>query len=190
MSSHHIVREKQEPALLVLSLTGFDAEHLGQLLEWSPTVIATPDTIWQLLAEDIHVDWLLTESNENPTTQTDLHLISSKPGQWMADGMGELISKSYPAVNVITDDLLIENYLPYLEQLTIVIYCQQQKAYAIKSGFEKWKPAGTIIKLMQLPVKLAVENLSRLDENTYEVTSDGFIKLIFNDTTIMISEQI
>ena len=41
MSSHHIVREKQEPALLVLGLDSFPAELLGQLLEWNPTVIAT-----------------------------------------------------------------------------------------------------------------------------------------------------
>ncbi|MFD2144372.1 hypothetical protein [Mucilaginibacter antarcticus] len=43
MSSHHIVREKQEPALLVLGLDGFDEEQLGQLLEWSPTLMAPPN---------------------------------------------------------------------------------------------------------------------------------------------------
>ena len=41
MSSHHIVREKQEPALLVLGLNNFSTELLGQLLEWNPTVITT-----------------------------------------------------------------------------------------------------------------------------------------------------
>ena len=45
MSSHHIVREKQEPALLVLGLDDFPDELLGQLLEWSPTVIVTADTV-------------------------------------------------------------------------------------------------------------------------------------------------
>ncbi|RZK41505.1 MAG: thiamine pyrophosphokinase, partial [Pedobacter sp.] len=39
MSSHHIVREKQEPALYIHQLGNFDEEKLGQLLEWSPTVL-------------------------------------------------------------------------------------------------------------------------------------------------------
>ena len=39
MSSHHIVKEKQEPALYIHQLGDFNEEFLGQLLEWSPTVI-------------------------------------------------------------------------------------------------------------------------------------------------------
>jgi thiamine pyrophosphokinase len=59
MSSHHIVREKQEPALLVLSLTDFSFELLGQLLEWSPTLIAITETAIQLHENQIKVDWLI-----------------------------------------------------------------------------------------------------------------------------------
>jgi len=33
----------QEPALLILSLEGFEYENLGQILEWSPTVIVQQD---------------------------------------------------------------------------------------------------------------------------------------------------
>lgn len=53
MSSHHIVREKQEPALLVLSMDAFDEEMLGQLLEWSPTVICSTGTAEKLDASGI-----------------------------------------------------------------------------------------------------------------------------------------
>jgi len=55
MSSHHVVREKQEPALLVLGLGNFPDELLGQLLEWSPTVIATPQTAEELVVKGIKV---------------------------------------------------------------------------------------------------------------------------------------
>ena len=56
MSSHHVVREKQEPALLVLGLDGFDDELLGQLLEWSPTVITTQQIAERLNAYGIKID--------------------------------------------------------------------------------------------------------------------------------------
>ena len=47
MSSHHVVKEKQEPGLLILDPGDFDNEYLGQLLEWSPTVlIADSLTAW------------------------------------------------------------------------------------------------------------------------------------------------
>src|SRR6202012_5572544 len=60
-SSHHIVREKQEPALLILGLDNFPDELLGQLLEWSPTVIVTPQTADKVHALEIKIDWLITD---------------------------------------------------------------------------------------------------------------------------------
>ncbi len=60
MSSHHIVREKQEPALLVLGLDSFSDELLGQLLEWSPTVIVTELTAERINAYGIKIDWIIS----------------------------------------------------------------------------------------------------------------------------------
>jgi len=39
MSSHHIVREKQEPALIIANGEACSTELLNQLLEWSPFVV-------------------------------------------------------------------------------------------------------------------------------------------------------
>ena len=39
MSSHHIVRERQEPALLITDVYSIDPELVGQLLEWSLSLI-------------------------------------------------------------------------------------------------------------------------------------------------------
>ncbi|MEB0250004.1 thiamine pyrophosphokinase, partial [Mucilaginibacter sp. 5B2] len=61
MSSHHIVREKQEPALLLLSLDNFSEELLGQLLEWSPTVIATPLIAEQMNSYEIKIDIIVAD---------------------------------------------------------------------------------------------------------------------------------
>jgi thiamine pyrophosphokinase len=39
MSSHHIVRDDQEPALIIANGASCNPELLGQLLEWSPLVV-------------------------------------------------------------------------------------------------------------------------------------------------------
>jgi len=64
MSSHHIVREKQEPALLILELGLFEEEHLGQLLEWSPTVLVNDASAEKLHSLGIKFDMLLTQTED------------------------------------------------------------------------------------------------------------------------------
>src|SRR5690606_40296637 len=58
MSSHHIVRENQEPALLVEDFAALSEEYLGQLLEWSPTIITSLENLDYFLTRDIKVDIL------------------------------------------------------------------------------------------------------------------------------------
>lgn len=55
MSSHHFVREGQEPDIIVAGCD-IDTEILGPLLEWSPRVIAIDDAVEKLLLEQIKVD--------------------------------------------------------------------------------------------------------------------------------------
>ena len=56
MSSHHIVREKQEPALYIHHLGNFDEENLGQLLEWSPTIVVAASEYEKALSLGIKID--------------------------------------------------------------------------------------------------------------------------------------
>lgn len=59
MSSHHIVRDKQEPALLIANGESCQPELLGQLLEWSPVVVVLDRAIWRVFELGIKVDVLL-----------------------------------------------------------------------------------------------------------------------------------
>lgn len=59
MSSHHIIREKQEPALIIANGEACSMEILGQLLEWSPTVVVLDGAIKRVLDLGIKIDvWL------------------------------------------------------------------------------------------------------------------------------------
>ena len=59
MSSHHIVRDDQEPALIIANGASCSEELMGQLLEWSPLVIVLDSAIERVLELGIKVDVLL-----------------------------------------------------------------------------------------------------------------------------------
>ena len=188
MSSHHIIREKQEPALLVLGMDNFSDELFGQLLEWSPTVMVTEAIAEKLNAYGIKVDWILTDGNDD--IQSDVKVLTLNGGSSVITALNHLIANNYPAVNVVTDELALNDYLPFSGKINLVIFFGDQKIYAVNSGFSKWKPAGEIIKLLSQPANLKVTGLEMIQENQYKTTTDGFFTIQFNGPSLFISESL
>lgn len=60
MSSHHIVRERQEPALLITDIYSIDIDLVGQILEWSPTIITDIDSYEAVTSQNYKVDVIFT----------------------------------------------------------------------------------------------------------------------------------
>lgn len=189
MSSHHIVREKQEPALLLLSLEGFDDEQLGQLLEWSPTVMATPLVAEQLNAFGIKIDWIVGD-DAAADIQSDIKYLRTGGRPAHIAAFDYLVDKGYPSVNVVTDEFELDQYLPYAARITLVVFYQQQKIYGVESGFSKWKPAGDAIKIISHPKNLKTQGLTKIDQNTYKTEADGFFSLTFDDKLLFIAESL
>lgn len=189
MSSHHIVREKQEPALLVLGLEGFPEELLGQLLEWSPTLVTTPFTAEKLNTFGIKVDWIITDEDKEEL-QSDVKLISSGDDTLTGAALKYLIKQNYPAVNIVTDILELNDYEGYADKINLVIFYQQQKIYAVNSGFSKWKPAGEVIRLLLTPVGLNYSGLEQTTPDSYKTTHDGFFTLQFEQPFLFIAEDL
>jgi thiamine pyrophosphokinase len=191
LSSHHIVREKQEPALLVLGLDNFTDELLGQLLEWSPTVVVTPDSAEQLNAMGIKVDVVM--GADNADLQSDIKTIPAKGGNLTQAALTYLTDNGYPAVNIVTDAFLVDDYLPYISRINIVVYHAGRKIYPVHSGFNKWKPAGeaiSIISIISEAHNLQVSGLDQVSENEYLTVADGFFTLKFEQPYLLIAEDI
>ena len=148
MSSHHIIREKQEPALLVLGLDNFPVELLGQLLEWSPTIIAIPQTAAILIANGIKIDWLIDDGSAD-VLQADVKLISAGDESLISTALEFLAGNEYRAVNIITDEVVLHDYSHFTDKLDIVIFRDKKKIYAVNPGFSKWKPAGEFIEVLE-----------------------------------------
>jgi thiamine pyrophosphokinase len=188
MSSHHIVREKQEPALLVLGLDNFTDELLGQLLEWSPTVVVTADTAEQLNAMGIKVDVVINADNSD--LQSDIKTIAALGGNLTRAALAFLTDDGYPAVNIVTDEFLVDDYLPYISRINIVVYHAGQKIYPVHSGFNKWKPADEAVSIMGVAKNLQVSGLNQISESEYTTTTDGFFSLHFEQPYLLIAESI
>jgi thiamine pyrophosphokinase len=189
MSSHHIVREKQEPALLVLGMDNFPEELLGQLLEWSPTVITTPHTAEKLDSFGIKVDWIITDG-ENEGLQSDVKLMPTAGDSLTDAAFKYLIAHNYPAVNIVTDELELNDFLAYTDKINLVIFHNGQKIYAVSSGFSKWKPAGEAITVLSQPDALVYNGLEKTGAGTYKTLHDGFFTLQFEQPFLFVAEPL
>ena len=168
MSSHHIVRDEQEPALLIANGAACDPELLGQLLEWSPTVVVLDSAIWRVLDLDVKVDVLLGDFDR----ALDLNLVRARqypieiipaPDQDKTDlqkGIELLIERGYPAVNIVwatgrrADHTLanLTDIVRYKDQIRIVVFDDYSKVFPLRGTFRKWYTKDTPLSLLPVGV--------------------------------------
>jgi len=189
MSSHHVVREKQEPALLLLSLDNFPDEMLGQLLEWSPTVITNASTAEKLNAYGIKIDYLI--GNETAAVfQSDIKQLRPGNGEIIHSALKFLVDNGYPSVNIVADDLDLDEFKHFASVINLVIFHDRKKIYPVRPGFSKWQPAGAMIEILSPPADLHSTGLLPAGNRQYRTISDGFFTLSFNSDFIFIAEEI
>jgi len=179
MSSHHIVREKQEPALYIHDLGNFDEEYLGQILEWSPTLIVNSAVYEKVISLGLKVDVILNTFDGIVPQENTKSIIGA--GDEYNTVLNYLISEKYPAVNVIDNGKKLEDLSFYLTKINIVLFSSTEKSYAIKTGFRVWKPAGSIF-LIDVVSYFEASNLMQKDEREFEVVKDGFVEFDFTTT--------
>ncbi len=166
MSSHHIVRDDQEPALIIANGASCSSDLLGQLLEWSPIVIVLDNAIDRVLQLDIKVDVLLGDfdDNFNPEIYKDKQYpleIVHTPNQDKTDlekAFDYLISKNHKAVNVVwatgkrADHTItnITSIVQYRNKLKIVLLDDHSKIFLLQPKFEKWYTKSTPISLIPI----------------------------------------
>jgi thiamine pyrophosphokinase len=166
MSSHHIVRDDQEPALIIANGASCNPELLGQLLEWSPLVIVLDSAMERVMKLDIKVDVLLGDfdrdfnANYYKEKQYPIEIVHT-PDQNKTDlekAFDYLYKRNIPAVNVVwatgkrTDHTItnLTNIVRYREKLKIVILDDHSKVFLLPKRFEKWYTADTPISLIPI----------------------------------------
>ena len=217
MSSHHIVREDQEPALIIANGESCDAELLGQLLEWSPFVIVLDAAIQRVMHLDIKVDVLLGDfdrdfdfayyqKNQHPI---EIVKIIDQDKTDLEKAFDYLIDKKIPAVNVVwatgkrADHCIsnITNIVRYRNLIKIVILDDYSKIFLLPKKFKKWYVKDTIISLIpvgnvvgittsNLFYELNNDNLSMgyKSGNSNHVAQDGLISIEHQSGDLLLME--
>jgi thiamine pyrophosphokinase len=188
MSSHHIVREKQEPALLIMSLEGFSAEYLGQLLEWSPTVIVAESVYEQADSMGIKIDGLVT-NNQQYHAQEHTRFIPYE-AEILEDALKYLVAEGYPAVNIIASHFALKDYVFFVDLINLVIFNPGSKIFPVRTGFSKWAAAGEKVYLMHDINHLEVQGLQQVKHHQFVTEKDGFYSLAFHQPFIFIAEEL
>jgi thiamine pyrophosphokinase len=217
MSSHHIVRDDQEPALIIANGASCQPELLGQLLEWSPLVVVLDSAIERVISLDIKVDVLLGDFDRDfdpevyKTKQYPLEIVHT-PDQNKTDlekALDYLIERKMPAVNIVwatgkrADHTItnLTNIVRYRDLIKIVILDDHSKIFLLPNKFEKWYTAGTPISLIPIGVVKGIHSQNLVyplandtltigyrTGSSNAVASDGLVTIEHSDGDLLLME--
>ena len=217
MSSHHIVRDDQEPALIIANGASCSEELLGQLLEWSPLVIVLDSAIERVLELGIKIDVLLGDFDRGfdadyyAAKQYPIEIIHT-PDQDKTDlekAFDYLVQKGHRAANVVwatgkrADHTItnITSIVQYREKLKIVILDDHSKVFLLPKRFEKWYTANTPISLIPIgnvsgittenlfyPLKNDGLTIGYKTGSSNHVTNDGIVIIEHREGDLLLME--
>lgn len=217
MSSHHIVRDDQEPALIIANGAACNEELLGQLLEWSPLVIVLDSAIERVLELGIKIDVLLGDFDRGfdaeyyKESQYPIEIVHT-PNQDKTDlekAFEYLIEKGHKAANVIwatgkrADHTItnITNIVRFRESLKIVILDDHSKIFLLPNKFEKWYTKDSIISLIPIgevsgihsknlfyPLQNDTLSIGIRTGSSNHVTEDGIVTIEHSKGNLLLME--
>lgn len=218
MSSHHIVRENQEAALLIANGEACSMDLLGDLMEWSPLVVVLDGAIHRVLEFGIRTDvWLGDFDSGISIQEEDLIQVGGvkkvhAPDQDKTDlqkGIEYLIANGHKAVNIVwaTGRRLDHTFhnvaiiAQYREQIAISLIDNHSRVYPLPNNFKKWYPKGRVISLIPVGIAqgITTKNLryplqqGKLElpwetGNSNEVEEDGFVEIVYESGFLLMME--
>ena len=146
MSSHHFVKDKQEPAVLILEVDQIKFDQVSPLLEWVPTVLVSENALDQVLSWGIKIDVILAsetfqaENQHLLEEQYPVKFINIFDDNYLLAGIDYLASTEHKAVHLIgISHLESFDLQDKLEVMNFTILDGDWKYYPVKSGeFKKW----------------------------------------------------
>lgn len=154
MSSHHFVKEDQEPALIIASVTHKTFEKIKPLLEWSPRIIVHYATLDSILNWGIKFDGVICTADLKSSVEKKL--AEYEPIEWfiysksfLRETITEVMTRNIAAVQIM--DAQEDCPLAELERLNIhsvTLLTDSIRWSLIKSKkWHKWLPANSLIHI-------------------------------------------
>lgn len=217
MSSHHIVRQNQEPALIIANGQACDYELLGQLLEWSPFIVVLDGALSRVLDLGIHFDVVLgdfdsiTHSDRIKVEALGIKLQYS-PDQEKTDlqkGLDYLIENKHSAVNIVwatgmRADHSFNNICTlgwYKDKIQATILDDHSRIYVLPKTFTKKFNTNDILSLipigkvtginstgLQFPLINHELSTDTSTGSSNKVIGDGLVKIQYSSGTLLAME--
>lgn len=217
MSSHHIVRDDQEPALIIANGESCSSELLGQLLEWSPLVVVLDSAMHRVNELGIKVDVLIgdfdhgfePESFKNVQYPLEIVQVKEQDSTDLEKAFMYLIKRGIPSANVVWGtgkrmDHTITNLtslVKFQDKLKVVILDDYSKVFLLSKDFKKWYPAKSIISLIPIgkvngitssnllyPLENDSLELGYRTGSSNSVLEDGIVSLTYKEGDLLMME--
>ncbi len=203
MSSHHIVRDAQEPALVILD-SNCDVLLIKNLLEWSPTVVVSSELVDFVLKEGFKIDVVIGEDEEISGCMVKLQ--HQAPVKFISKNTSDsdllqsiyfLTAGKYKAVNILVsmNAEVLESIKPFVLAIDVVIYDNRHKWYFCKdNSFKKWVSKGATFRfLKELDITMNGTELTLSKPQTgynCNCPEEGFITITNNKSGFWLGEAI
>jgi thiamine pyrophosphokinase len=170
VSSHHFVRELQEPTLVVANGDACSHVLLTALLEWCPFVLALDGAYDRLKALNITVDAVLGDFDSSHTISAKHSSKPPEPGRPeiifrpdphktdLQKGLELLIERGHPSANIVwaaggRSDHYLAHFsvlAEYGERITLNMIDDRCRSFLLPRFFRKWYAPGTTLSLMPM----------------------------------------
>ena len=212
MSSHHIVRDEQEPALLIAGFSALQHEDIGQLLEWSPTVIAMEESINDLITLGVKIDVAVVSADRMKHWEETLRF--QQPVQFLnADGekvsviagiIRHYLDKNYKTFHLLSNQLTLFDFINLCQffkyKAELVFINESQKITVHQVGtYKKWLKSGEGVSVFPLeePTYLRTtgfrDNLDNdmiREEVRFTTADEGLVTLETNLKPVLLAESL
>jgi hypothetical protein len=183
MSSHHFVKEGQEPALII-SGPG-ESELIRSLLEWAPLVIVFEKAVEQIEQLGIKADVVfsnpasLTSITEKLAYQMPVKVISSSDEEMLENALEFIVTGNQRFVNVCGS--MHANFFDisekFMDRTEITLFDGSVKWSSIPSGhFRKWLPAGSRLEIRS-KTSFEVQGAVALNQNQVKALADSIVAI-------------
>jgi len=217
MSSHHVIREDQEPALILANGESCSLQLLEQLLEWSPYVLVLDGALHRVIDlklkfNSVLGDWDGVDDVESLIQDYQPVEVVHAPDQHKTDldkGIEFLLEKGHKEIHLLWAtgkrlDHTMNNIVTmakYSDRCTIVIFDDHTRAYCVPSPFSKYFNKGTNISLFPINncsnirtkgLKYNLEgemlDLPNRTGSSNETTDDGMVEIEYEGGQLILME--
>lgn len=189
MSSHHIIRDEQEPPVFVFQMHN-NWQELSEILGWSPILLVDPSLKEVFDFKKTKIDGFVY--GKNGLDHNDGKSFVYHEAELGKSLLNWISSKDCTAINIFCDFRVMMDLFEELKTESVIIpfvFFTESGRYIFKpnSLFKKWYPENFGIEILNDKIKKLV-NL-KPESNGFTVEKAGFITIEVEENLVFLKEK-